>query len=415
MLTCRVASIAIALVIAVVVGGGSRGGGVDASRCDTRAGHSDFTKHGITRIDTHCVCGDASKNVCLGGMCDTLKSTVGNLDGHKYDVGYDLHCASCTCEPVSHQQREHMQFYTWTEDQLYYHLHISKTGGTTFLHFLEHMANHARAPENLTMCQTEKHPFSHPPFFADPKALRKSDCNVVSAEGRMTNVERQFDYRPVNLLVFLRHPILRTLSQWKHDRTYELNHMRERWNSHSDYTRNLSSLQDYYNSVPESDIHPRYSDWQLYLLMSQHLHYPKALSSFAFIGITEFYHTSECLFFFTFQMSKFFHNCQNLQVKVYNAACKDSTNCKFHNTGSEEEEAARTGVSKDPHQRLQAQLDSIDSELYDSIERHTQKDMELYSFALDLFWKRVNVMEQVTGRTFSDMPAKYRSSPRTGF
>ena len=45
---------------------------------------------------------------------------------------------------------------------------------------------------------------------------------------------------------------------------------------------------------------------------------------------------------------------------------------------------------------------------YDDIAKAASKDMALYQKMLDVFWRRVNIMEQLSGRTFSDMPEKYR-------
>ena len=49
-------------------------------------------------------------------------------------------------------------------------------------------------------------------------------------------------------------------------------------------------------------VHRRYRDWQLDIISSENLTYPDALNDMTFIGITDFYKTSMCLFYFTFQV-----------------------------------------------------------------------------------------------------------------
>lgn len=39
-------------------------------------------------------------------------------------------------------------------------------------------------------------------------------------------------------------------------------------------------------------------------------------------------------------------------------------------------------------------------------EKHTKKDQQLYDAALDIFWRRVAVMEEVVGERFHDLPGK---------
>ena len=42
----------------------------------------------------------------------------------------------------------------------------------------------------------------------------------------------------------------------------------------------------------------------------------------------------------------------------------------------------------------------------EQIEIHARKDFELYEAALDVFWRRVAVMEEVTGERFHDLPGE---------
>ena len=48
----------------------------------------------------------------------------------------------------------------------------------------------------------------------------------------------------------------------------------------------------------------------------------------------------------------------------------------------------------------------------DLIGNHTQLDRALYHEASRIFWARVIIMENVTGRVFEDVPPEYR---RTGY
>ncbi len=42
---------------------------------------------------------------------------------------------------------------------------------------------------------------------------------------------------------------------------------------------------------------------------------------------------------------------------------------------------------------------------------HNEVDAALYDFARDLFWRRVRVMEALSGRIFADMPVRWRHAP----
>ncbi len=61
-----------------------------------------------------------------------------------------------------------------------------------------------------------------------------------------------------------------------------------------------------------------------------------------------------------------------------------------------------------PHEELRTSLLSVDPHTREWIETMAQDDMRLYHYAEDVFWRRVAVMEYVSGREFADLPAEFR-------
>jgi hypothetical protein len=51
-----------------------------------------------------------------------------------------------------------------------------------------------------------------------------------------------------------------------------------------------------------TEVHPRYGSWQLNRLSNPRFNFPKDVARFHFLGLTEHYRTTLCLFFFTFQV-----------------------------------------------------------------------------------------------------------------
>lgn len=276
----------------------------------------------------------------------------------------------------------------------------------------------------ISMCETEKHPFSHPPLFADPEKIYASGCNgeplpackqgnlptmalsgprrvgkslpgtecrvarglilgtaasvatVVSAEGTLKDVPKQFPRAKPLVISWFRHPVLRTISQvgpattasadagvggcryqcrvsseeqrsgtvcvprsqFNHDQTVE----QKRLLLHPDnpgwsYTKHEKTLADLYSNrpggaqrcltkrqpepkcepdplflcwagvvvhvTPIAEVDRRYKDWYHSRMGSTtYGTFPEAAADYAFIGLTDFYRTSLCLFYFTFQV-----------------------------------------------------------------------------------------------------------------
>lgn len=108
--------------------------------------------------------------------------------------------------------------------EIMYHLHISKTGGTTFEKLLKKAAHELnleqkeKVPDSarLILCDEALNSSFHPPFrfgplFASPEALLKSGCNVASAEGKFKDVATQFGGKEPQILIWMREPVARTL------------------------------------------------------------------------------------------------------------------------------------------------------------------------------------------------------------
>eukprot|EP00043_Microstomoeca_roanoka_P011852 m.112160 g.112160 ORF g.112160 m.112160 type:complete len:418 (-) comp15317_c0_seq2:93-1346(-) len=354
------------------------------------------------QADDQCACARGDDVYCTGPLC-----RLGQMAGSSGFVqAFPSKCTECDCKFISQAQRAIVPISTMDSHQVYYHVHISKTGGTTLEHVLQQLPSHPSIPEGVTLCATEKHPFSHPPLFADPAELEKSQCNIITAEGRLAYVDQQIPYTKPHLIVLLRHPVLRTLSQFQHDRIKERTKvMTETWRG--TYTAGHDNIADLYKDET-AFVHPRYKDWQLLLLTHPNFTYPDALSQMTFVGITEYYRTTLCLFYFTFQMSSLLYGCQQRPLPIYNKACQGE-NCSFQNQKPQE-----NMVLEDNHQKLREKLAEIPAETKYLIEQHTRKDQELYDAALDLFWRRVAVMEAVVGERFTDLPDSYRHHPTRG-
>eukprot|EP00055_Hartaetosiga_balthica_P014714 m.82601 g.82601 ORF g.82601 m.82601 type:complete len:423 (-) comp8670_c0_seq2:94-1362(-) len=352
--------------------------------------------------DVQCMC--TEDQYCLGELCRFGSIKEENGKTMRRVQAFPSKCKECDCVRITQKQKT-VPFREWSSKNLYFHLHISKTGGTTFLHFLDRLVRKGAVSDGMKMCHVDKHPFKNPPYFADPASLIPLNCNVVSAESRMRVFHSQFPRVKPELLLFLRHPVLRTVSQFKHDYIYESHHMREDYKG-SLFTYGHDHLVDLYTD-PDAKIHPRYGDWQLDLITGEtdFLNYPNDIERFTFIGLTEYYRTSICLFYFTFKITKLLGSCQYTPLDAFNIACTqtNSSDCKFHNEagGIEHHE-------KSLAEELEHNLASIDGKTKEMINKHTRKDQELYNYAQDIFWNRVAVMEEVTQQRFNDLPDKYR-------
>eukprot|EP00730_Choanoeca_flexa_P014796 TRINITY_DN6600_c0_g1_i1.p2 TRINITY_DN6600_c0_g1~~TRINITY_DN6600_c0_g1_i1.p2 ORF type:complete len:111 (+),score=17.12 TRINITY_DN6600_c0_g1_i1:23-355(+) len=103
-----------------------------------------------------------------------------------------------------------------------------------------------------------------------------------------------------------------------------------------------------------------------------------------------------------------FERCQDEALAVYNAACRKENCTAFVNK-------INVHLEQRPTAAMKAALDKIDSETVSAINKATAQDQELYAFAVDLFWNRVAVMERVSGKTFSDLPDRYRAENRASW
>eukprot|EP01147_Barroeca_monosierra_P004251 gene4251-6577_t len=375
-----------------------------------------------------CVCVKGNHTICTGPLCRLGKGDV-LIPGQEYVLGFPNHCDFCDCKAMSPSQRRTVPLTTWDDKQLYYHLHISKTGGTTLERILKDMmTSDDIRPPGMTMCQTERHPFSKPPFFADPVALEESKCNdyrpriclfdllslfcqlvmvaVISAEARLHNIDKQIPFTTPHMIILLRHPILRTLSQYlrkaaqfHHDRIKERTLSRMPWRGH--FTLGHDTLQDLYLNT-SAHVDKRYRNWQTLLLSHPKLTYPEALKDMTFIGITEFYKTSMCLFYFTFQLPTLLHNCQHRPLDVFNKACHGECSM-FKN------EINTTDALQDNHESLADSINKVDRLTQELISKFASLDMQLYNAALDIFWRRVAVMEAVVGERFFDLPGTFHT------
>lgn len=339
----------------------------------------------------HCMC--LGTLMCVGPMCVT-----GHRNGNKQDVvkGFPHTCISCRCSSLSSSQAKSFPARIWNPSELLYHVHISKTGGTSFENNLRRLATQT----GVKMCNVEKPPFTHDPLFAEPFVLHQSGCNIASAEGYLKHVEKQFPFRDPQLLTMLRNPILRTISQWNHDKKYEndrrlISRLKE-----------YSTITEMYEHAPQ--IPDRFANWQWLKLSRPNEDMDEVLSKFSFIGITEHYETSLCLFYFTYQLHHEFHNCNKRQVNAYNAACwtsNDHEDCKDRNFVN------KLNMSeKESEKQFENMIDQIDIQTVYQISEHTEEDMELYKKALHLFWQRVAIMEMVTERRVDGLPQLYRDS-----
>jgi hypothetical protein len=170
--------------------------------------------------------------------------------------------------------------------------------------------------------------FPHDKFTA-------KNCNVVSAEGILELVDHQFRRQKPIVVTFLRHPLLRTVSQWNHDLIMEVKYRSDHPSSSLSPTATITSsdpsssllqsieldakdgfrfhkytqfgtLEHLFQSLPRDQIHPRYRNWMTSRLKDKHrssfVSNTTLLHRIAFFGITEYYTTSICLFYFTFQV-----------------------------------------------------------------------------------------------------------------
>jgi hypothetical protein len=151
------------------------------------------------------------------------------------------------------------------------------------------------------------------------------------------------------------------MSQWNHDKNYY---------SDRDLFAEYSNITQMYTSQPRYKVKPRYKDWYYTRLGEEGQSLKDTLMSYAFLGVTEFYETSMCLFYFTFQMHILFHKCQDAVTLQYNAACdpaKDECNDKeFINKPQEKD---------DPHELLAAKLMDIHPDAYTIISKYARQDI----------------------------------------
>eukprot|EP00041_Stephanoeca_diplocostata_P000718 m.16481 g.16481 ORF g.16481 m.16481 type:complete len:441 (+) comp10968_c0_seq1:249-1571(+) len=333
-------------------------------------------------------------------------------------------CSDCQCKALTADQSKVFQPQVLTRQNMYYHLHISKTGGTTFEQYLRKRI----APvSGLKMCDEAlktsfKLPFKHAPYFATPENLKAAQCHMVSAEGKRVDIAGQFKDMPEpKLLVWLRDPLLRTWSQWNHDKSYNIK-MPARANLSHDHQLLQKVPKDllgvYDDAALDASLHERYGNWQFYRLCKENFPHGKlflthssyvevkeSLASHAFLGLSDHFRTSLCLFYYTFGLLREFASCDTRQLHAYNAACyaNGSTNklcvggAKFTN---------KFGLGDASEQIKRDQLRVIPESQIQAIRRHTHLDNDLYNTAVDIFWRRVAVMQAISGVNFT-LPRRY--------
>mmetsp|Transcript_18224 Transcript_18224/g.54000 ORF Transcript_18224/g.54000 Transcript_18224/m.54000 type:complete len:450 (+) Transcript_18224:258-1607(+) len=336
-------------------------------------------------------------------------------------------CPHCSCRTLSSEQLRVLKPTFFTRDKMWYHLHISKTGGTTF----ENLLRKRLAPmSGLRMCDEALHSTFQTPFryrahsgnkelFALPADLAGARCHVTSAEGRRQLIPEQFPSAP-EILTFLRDPTLRTVSQWNHDKTYN-----QMWSGRSltEHAMTANNTRDhlllrqvpktladlYANRQLVSELHERYGNWQFYRLcastypspaFSTHTAFQEvktSLATFAFLGLSDHYRTSLCLLAFQFHLSVEFALCQTRPLNVYNAACYENgtTNkeCAEGQAFANKFNVQSEALQRDHRRSVPPGLETV-------IYKHTWLDKALYIEACRIFWARVLIMEAVTGRRF---------------
>ena len=134
----------------------------------------------------------------------------------------------------------------------------------------------------------------------------------------------------------------------------------------------------------------------------------RSLRDFAFIGLTDHYRTSLCLLAFQFHLHVEFSLCQTRSLNAYNAACYDGgkTNADCA------EGQAFTNKFDVEHEKLlhsDQRRAVVPNSIRPVVHQHTTLDQRLFFEASRVFWARVRVMEDVTGRRFDDMPRLWRN------
>eukprot|EP00040_Diaphanoeca_grandis_P036071 m.228706 g.228706 ORF g.228706 m.228706 type:complete len:432 (+) comp33544_c5_seq1:186-1481(+) len=389
--------------------------GVLSKNPDLKRGDGDFVEQlglYICPFDT----------VCIGVGCERVpasKVPTSLRIQHQARSGYGLSCRYCHCYRFDEDQLRVLRPTQLDPNKMYYHLHVSKTGGTTFEHTLR---RRIAAPNHMNMCDqvlniSFKLPFKFPPYFAQPKDLRLADCNIVSAEGRRSDVNKQFLNVAPEMILFFRNPTLRTWSQWNHDKKYEVQQQASPGEK-TVATDAVSSSQGllanvYRNTSLLTRLQGRYGNWQLERQSDVRLGVSNSISpeealgriksqlaTLDFIGISDSFRVSLCLFYFMHSLFDDFAHCMERPISAYNAACyengetnKDCVKGQSFTNKFQLSEHAEHALLKD-------MKGDIPREEKEAIETHTSLDRELYFAALDLFTKRVEIMAEATQKQF---------------
>lgn len=72
---------------------------------------------------------EASVYVCVGDECHMPHASRNPM---KF-AGYPPTCVGCKCAELTAKQSSLLPIQSWSPNLMYYHIHVSKTGGTTFM------------------------------------------------------------------------------------------------------------------------------------------------------------------------------------------------------------------------------------------------------------------------------------------
>jgi len=74
-----------------------------------------------------------SQQACIGERCHMSHVASNPLNNV---AAFSADCHICRCVVMSSRQAELLPLHTWSPQLMYYHLHVSKTGGTTFMRYV---------------------------------------------------------------------------------------------------------------------------------------------------------------------------------------------------------------------------------------------------------------------------------------
>lgn len=215
-----------------------------------------------------------------------------------------------------------------------------------------------------------------------------------------------------------------TRSQWHHDKRY----LSKRRNG---YLKDLQSLSQtgedflelreiYKDPSISSSIKIRYGNWQANRLLQRGPYYndpygpgstnqtKRMLLQSRFLGITEHFQISMCLFYWTLERHHDFNMCKKRENRAFNAACYHGgiTNGDCGSSDFADKSHVDSALLRAEAHRIAS---TISPELSKLISANTRTDMELYAYALDIFWRRIATMVDITGLSAPELPEEYRN------